>query len=131
MAASEKITGIKSRGTAWILSVLTLTSLFVLFVLSQWWGREPVQFNILEEAILQANPEAIKTEHVSAEESEEGATPSYEALAVDLPLGIPIQVPYRISQTYCCIKAVDILRMTSHLRVCCLITLLAGNLVRW
>ena len=87
MAASEKITGIKSRGTAWILSVLTLTSLFVLFVLSQWWGREPAQFNILEEAILQANPETIKTEHVSAEENQEAATPSYEALAVDLPLG--------------------------------------------
>lgn len=130
MAASEKITDIKSRGTAWILSVLTLTSLFVLFVLAQWWGREPAQFNILEEAILQANPQAFQ-EHASAEGGEEETAPSYEALSADLPWGIPTQVRCRILLTHFCIKAGDtLLTILPHLG-CCSTILLAGNLVRW
>lgn len=90
MAASEKISDIKSKGTAWIVSVLGAIILFVMFVLAQWWGREPGQFNILESAIAQAGltPEA-KPEEEHAQEGEHGAADpqSYETLAKDLPIG--------------------------------------------
>lgn len=86
MAASEKISDIKSKGTAWIVSVLGATILFVLFVLAQWWGREPGQFNILESAITQAG---ITPPEIVEGENEHGITESqsYEALAKDLPIG--------------------------------------------
>ena len=87
MAASEKITDIKSKGTFWILGVLASISVLVLFVFSQWWGREPQQFNILESAISQANPDAVKAEIAVDEHGSAIEAQSYELLAADLPLG--------------------------------------------
>lgn len=91
MAASEKITDIKSRGTTWILSALASIGLLVLFILSQWWGREPAQFNILESAISQAGltaPEPPASEEENADEHNSAhEVASYEVLAADLPLG--------------------------------------------
>ncbi len=90
MAASEKISDIKSKGTTWIVGVLGAIVVFVIFVLAQWWGREPQQFNILESAISQAGltPEP-QPDAENTEESEHGASsaPSYEILAKELPLG--------------------------------------------
>ncbi len=91
MAASEKITNIKSKGTTWILSTLASIGILILFVLSQWWGREPAQFNILESAISQAGLTAPEVQN-SAEENPGGEhgtqeAASYEILAADLPLG--------------------------------------------
>ncbi|MDD5214310.1 MAG: DUF2333 family protein [Methylococcales bacterium] len=91
MAASDKISDIKSKGTTWILSVLGATVLFVLFVLAQWWGAEPKQFNILESAIAQAGltPE-IPPEGESVQDGEHGGSAdpqSYENLAKNLPIG--------------------------------------------
>ncbi len=79
MATIEKISHIKSKGTGWILGALTLIVVIVMLALGQWWGREPVQFNILESAISQAE--------LTAESHTEGEAPSYEVLAADLPLG--------------------------------------------
>ena len=89
MAASEKITDIKSKGTAWVLSVLTSIGILIVFLLAQWWGREPGQFNILESAISQAGltPAPPDAENVEAGHSEPTEAPSYEVLASQLPLG--------------------------------------------
>ncbi len=90
MAASEKITDIKSKGTAWILGVLASAALLVVLILTQWWGREPVQFNILESAISQAGL-ATPEQSASTENTESGhgssEVASYEILAAELPLG--------------------------------------------
>ena len=90
MAASEKISDIKSKGTAWILGVLGIIITLIMFILSQWWGREPGQFNILESAISQAGltPEAPpEEENANAGHGEAATAPSYEVLAAELPLG--------------------------------------------
>ena len=89
MAASEKITDIKAKGTAWVLSVLASIGILIVFVLAQWWGREPGQFNILESAISQAGltPEPEDTENSETEHSGPVEAPSYEVLASQLPLG--------------------------------------------
>jgi hypothetical protein len=92
MAASEKITDIKSKGTTWIVGALASIAVSIIFVLSQWWGREPTQFNILESAISQAGliaPEAASADTENADGAH-GSAPevaSYEVLAAELPLG--------------------------------------------
>ncbi|GDX84061.1 hypothetical protein LBMAG43_01030 [Methylococcaceae bacterium] len=90
MAANEKITDIKSKGTTWILGVLASLVLFVVLILTQWWGREPIQFNILESAISQAG--LVAPELPPESEDLEGGrgyqeAASYEILAAELPLG--------------------------------------------
>ena len=50
MAANETLDETKSKGILWGFSVLTLTTLVVLLILGAWWGSEPGQFNIQDEA---------------------------------------------------------------------------------
>ncbi len=54
MAASETLDDIKSKGILWVFGVLTLVVLVVLFILGAWWGSEPGQFNIQDEALKRA-----------------------------------------------------------------------------
>jgi hypothetical protein len=51
MAASDDLLqDTKSKGILWGFGGFALVVVFVLVVLGAWWGREPDQFNILEEA---------------------------------------------------------------------------------
>lgn len=54
MAASDTLQDIKSKGILWGFGVLVLIVLVVLFILGAWWGSEPDQFNVQEEALLRA-----------------------------------------------------------------------------
>ena len=54
MAASETLDDIKSKGILWGFGVLTLVVLVVLIILGAWWGSEPGQFNIQDEALKRA-----------------------------------------------------------------------------
>ena len=54
MAASETLDDVKSKGILWGFSVLTLAVLVVLIILGAWWGSEPGQFNIQDEALKRA-----------------------------------------------------------------------------
>ncbi len=93
MAAGELVTNIKNKGTVWILTTLTLVSLLILFVLGQWWGREPGQFNITDEAVIHANggkAEKNTTEENAASEHETSGAENESsnlATAANLPTG--------------------------------------------
>jgi hypothetical protein len=50
MAASDTMDDVKSKGILWGFGMLTLVVVIVLVILGAWWGSEPGQFNILEEA---------------------------------------------------------------------------------
>jgi hypothetical protein len=54
MAANDNLQDIKSNGVLWGFGVLGVVVLVILFVLGAWWGREPAQFNILDEAMKRA-----------------------------------------------------------------------------
>jgi hypothetical protein len=54
MAASDTLQDIKSKGILWGFGVLVLVVLVVLFILGAWWGSEPDQFNVQEEAMIRA-----------------------------------------------------------------------------
>lgn len=91
MAANEKISDMKSKGTTWILGVLGVIVVSIILILSQWWGREPQQFNILKSAISQAGLTAVTPIEEETVGNQHGAVSaeaaSYEILAADLPLG--------------------------------------------
>lgn len=53
MAASETIEDIKSRGILWSLGVFALVVMLIIFLLGEWWSREPEQFNVQEVALEQ------------------------------------------------------------------------------
>nr|WP_275575325.1 DUF2333 family protein [Methylocucumis oryzae] len=48
--ASNDIHDVKSRGILWGFGVFTSVVMVVLVVLGAWWGSEPGQFNIIDEA---------------------------------------------------------------------------------
>ena len=48
--ASETLDDIKSKGILWGFGVVTLAAVVILLILGTWWGSEPGQFNILDEA---------------------------------------------------------------------------------
>ncbi|MGJ0430966.1 DUF2333 family protein [Methylobacter sp.] len=54
MAASDTLQDVKSKGILWGFGVLVLVVLVVLFILGAWWGSEPDQFNVQEEALERA-----------------------------------------------------------------------------
>ena len=63
MAANETVQGIKSRGILWGFSVFGIIVLTVLIILGAWWGSEPGQFNIVDEAEKRAK-ETHETENL-------------------------------------------------------------------
>lgn len=54
MAANETLQDIKSRGILWGFGVFVLLVSTIIFILGAWWGSEPEQFNIQEEALERA-----------------------------------------------------------------------------
>jgi hypothetical protein len=54
MAASETLQDIKSKGILWVFGVFIVFILTVIILLGAWWGSEPEQFNIQEEALERA-----------------------------------------------------------------------------
>jgi hypothetical protein len=50
MAANDSLNDDKSRGILWGFGVFVATAMVVLLVLGMWWGHEPGQFNIMDEA---------------------------------------------------------------------------------
>ncbi|MGZ8135996.1 MAG: DUF2333 family protein [Methylococcaceae bacterium] len=50
MAANETMDDIKSKGILWVFGVFIIIVLVILIVLGAWWGSEPGQFNIMDEA---------------------------------------------------------------------------------
>ena len=63
MAANETVQDIKSRGILWGFSVFGIIVLTVLIILGAWWGSEPGQFNIVDEAEKRAK-ETHETENL-------------------------------------------------------------------
>ncbi|PPD48574.1 MAG: hypothetical protein CTY13_04545 [Methylobacter sp.] len=63
MAASEPLNDIKSKGILWGFGVFLLIVAIVLFILGAWWGSEPGQFNIQDEALKRAE-ETHSTENI-------------------------------------------------------------------
>jgi hypothetical protein len=54
MASSDSLDDEKSRGILWGFGVLVIISLLVLLFLGAWWGAEPQQFSIQDEAMERA-----------------------------------------------------------------------------
>lgn len=54
MAASATLHDIKSKGILWVFSVIGTVAIIILLILGQWWGSEPEQFNIQDEALKRA-----------------------------------------------------------------------------
>ncbi|MGZ8190016.1 MAG: DUF2333 family protein [Methylococcaceae bacterium] len=50
MAENETLDDIKSKGILWVFGVFGIIVLVILIILGAWWGSEPGQFNILDEA---------------------------------------------------------------------------------
>jgi len=63
MAANETMQDIKSKGILWGFGVFGIIVLGVLIVLGAWWGSEPGQFNIMDEAQKRAK-ETHETENM-------------------------------------------------------------------
>jgi len=63
MAANETMQDIKSKGILWGFGVFGIIVLVVLIVLGAWWGSEPGQFNIMDEAQKRAK-ETHETENM-------------------------------------------------------------------
>jgi hypothetical protein len=54
MASSDSFEDVKSRGILWGFGVVVIISLLVLIFLGVWWGSEPAQFSIQDEAMERA-----------------------------------------------------------------------------
>lgn len=63
MAANETMQDIKSKGILWGFGVFGIIVLLVLIILGAWWGSEPGQFNIMDEAHRRAK-ETHETENM-------------------------------------------------------------------
>ena len=63
MAADETMQDIKSKGILWGFGVFSIIVLVVLIILGAWWGSEPGQFNIMDEAHKRAK-ETHSTDHL-------------------------------------------------------------------
>ena len=61
MAAHDTLDETKSKGILWGFGVLTLTTLVVLLILGAWWGSEPGQFNIQDEARKRVEESKLET----------------------------------------------------------------------
>ncbi|MGR8980958.1 MAG: DUF2333 family protein [Gammaproteobacteria bacterium] len=54
MAANETLQDMKSKGILWGFGVFLLLVSTIIFIFGAWWGSEPEQFNIQEEALERA-----------------------------------------------------------------------------
>ncbi|GAB6139520.1 DUF2333 family protein [Methylosoma difficile] len=54
MAANESLDDVKSKGILWVFGVFITIVMVILIVLGAWWGSEPGQFNIVDEAQIRA-----------------------------------------------------------------------------
>jgi len=54
MASNETVQDLKSKGILWGFSVFSLIVVVILIILGAWWGSEPGQFNIQDEAVKRA-----------------------------------------------------------------------------
>ncbi|CAA9892610.1 conserved hypothetical protein [Candidatus Methylobacter favarea] len=54
MAAIETLQDVKSKGILWVFGVFVIIILVIQFILGAWWGSEPEQFNIQDEALKRA-----------------------------------------------------------------------------
>jgi len=63
MAANDTMQDIKSKGILWGFGVFGIIVLVVLVILGAWWGSEPGQFNIMDEAQKRAK-ETHETENM-------------------------------------------------------------------
>ncbi len=50
MAENETLDDVKSKGILWVFGVFSAIVLVTLIILGAWWGSEPGQFNIVDEA---------------------------------------------------------------------------------
>lgn len=50
MATQETMQDMKSRGALWGFGVFGIIVMVVMIILGAWWGSEPGQFNIMDEA---------------------------------------------------------------------------------
>lgn len=63
MAANDTLNDIKSKGILWGLGAFTSVVMVILIFLGAWWGREPGQFNVMDEAVKRAE-ETHSTENM-------------------------------------------------------------------
>ena len=63
MAENETLDDIKSKGILWVFGVFSFIVLVILIILGAWWGSEPGQFNIMDEAEKRAK-ETHETENL-------------------------------------------------------------------
>ena len=54
MAANDTLNDIKSKGILWGFGVFALIVVVILIFLGAWWGSEPGQFNVQDEAVKRA-----------------------------------------------------------------------------
>ena len=110
MAANDTLNEIKSKGILWGFGVFTLVVLTVLIFLGAWWGSEPEQFNVQDEAVKRAE-ETHSTEN--------------------MPVGYVYANTWRILPKFFYIKAAVTLPTMSHLPAYFWITFPTGNMALW
>ena len=54
MAANDTLNDLKSKGILWGFGVFALIVVTILVFLGAWWGKEPEQFNVMDEAVKRA-----------------------------------------------------------------------------
>jgi hypothetical protein len=54
MASSDSLEDVKSRGILWGFGVVVIITLLIILFLGAWWGSEPEQFSIQDEALERA-----------------------------------------------------------------------------
>ncbi len=91
MAANDTLDDIKSKGILWGFGVLSLVIVVILLILGAWWGSEPGQFNIQDEARKRVEESKLETGHHGQEAAHEPAantTAAEEELEVsEMPIG--------------------------------------------
>jgi len=96
MATSDTLDDVKSKGILWGFGMLALVILIVLLVLGAWWGSEPGQFNILEEAHKRSEESKVETgqtshvavvSNVASKTTEEVNKPAEELDISEMPIG--------------------------------------------
>ena len=90
MAANDTLDDIKSKGILWGFGVLTLVAVVVLLILGAWWGSEPGQFNIQDEARKRVEASKLEgghNEHDSAPASVASGQANEESEVSEVPIG--------------------------------------------
>jgi len=89
MAANDTLDDIKSKGILWGFGVLSLVIAVILLILGAWWGSEPGQFNIQDEARKRVEESKLETGHHGQEATHEPVanTPEEEIEVSEMPIG--------------------------------------------